>query len=298
MPDDISTDEMTTSKEELNKAERRRLHEEQYRLAQLRKESTRRKLYSEGWMALFASSEDLFRATLKELNVDKDRGDDETSNEHDSILDEYRSFYLDSLNSFGVALAEKDTESDVSLATFQSLDTLFGQSSFADPEFSSKFIKMGRRRKKRDDLEESLMQNIKDHSQAVEMLAKEEIILNQVLGDEKSNNHDFDELGKIEQSLLQLFKADRSKIIKQENAIQRARERAASLTKRIENTQSALNDIEFPLAQEDYNNATSELVRISSQIIPDLAKFIKSRHSDFEKLRQLEEHTDLTKPQV
>ena len=249
-------------------------------------------------MALFASSEDLFRATLKELNVDKDWGDDETSNEHDSILDEYRSFYLDSLNSFGVALAEKDTESDVSLATFQSLDTLFGQSSFADPEFSSKFIKMGRRRKKRDDLEESLMQNIKDHSQAVEMLAKEESILNQVLGDEKSNNDDFDELGKIEQSLLQLFKTDRSKIIKQKNAIQRAKERVASLTKRIENTQSALNDIEFPLAQEDYKNATSELVRISSQIIPDLANFIKSRHSDFEKLRQLEEHTDLTKPQV
>ncbi|KAL7519253.1 hypothetical protein ACHAWX_004038 [Stephanocyclus meneghinianus] len=36
---------------------------------------------------------------------------------------------------------------------------------------------------------------------------------------------------------------------------------------------------------------------ISSEIIPDLAKFITNRHSDFEKYRQLEQHTDLTKPQ-
>ena len=302
LPDDISTEELTTSKKELSKIERKRLHEEKYRLAQLRRESSRRKLHSEGWMALFASSEDLFRAALRELNVDKEWRDDKMSNERDSVLDEYRSFYLDSLNSFGVAVAEKDTESDISEATFKSLDD-FAQSSFADPEFSSKYIRMRRRQERRDELEASLMQNVEDHSQAMKILVKEESFLNEVKGNnEASNNDDFNDLEKIEQevntSLLKLFKADATKITKQENIVQRAKDRVLSLNRRIENTQSALEDIEFPFSQQDYNNATTELVRISSQIIPDLAKFITSRHADFEKLRLLEEHTDLTKPQV
>jgi ATP-dependent RNA helicase SUPV3L1/SUV3 len=80
------------------------------------------------------------------------------------------------------------------------------------------------------------------------------------------------------------------------NKVENAKQVVNSLAKRIDNIEKDLNDIKLPMSEEEYKQATEQLVKVSSEIIPDLAKFITSRHSDFEKYRQLEQHTDLTKP--
>ena len=303
---DITKDKQTTVQQ--SKENRRRLHKEMYMLAQQRRESTKRTRLTKEWMALFASSEDLFRATLKELNVDKREwvdSDEHTSYENDSYVADYKSFYLDSLNSFGRALAENDIESVISLESFRCVDT-FAASSFNDPIFSKKFRSMSDRLRRNDELQATLSINIKHHSHAVENLQKEETNLHEMKGGQstaarsESNHQDFEELGLIEWGMnateSNLFQTSQKKIRKQENKVGNARSLVTSLTKRIDVVQSEINGLQFPFSQEEYLYAKDELLLISSQLVPELAKYITNRHSDFEKYRQLEQHTDLTKP--
>jgi hypothetical protein len=305
IPDDETTDELLTSTNELTKDERRKIHQEKYEAAKRRKELARRKLLSEEWMRLFASSEELFRATLRELKVDiKSQSDSDVCS---SALADYRSFYLDSLNSFGAALAEQDAESDVSLTSFRSVDA-FGESLFGYPAFGSMFRAMGERLNAREELETLLKKNQERYDKAIKDLEEEKTFLSQVNGDKISdvdssvisNIMDFDELERIESdmnaSLLKAVQSSPKEILKQQNKVENAKLLVNSLMKRIDKVQKEIDDVKFPMSHEEYKDATDRLVRVSSQIIPDLAKFITSRHSDFEKYRQLEQHTDLTKP--
>jgi hypothetical protein len=288
------------------KEKRRQLHNEQFELAQQRRAFAKRTLLSQEWMSLFAYSEDLFRATLKELNVFKSEWENNTEmySEKDAALADYKSFYLDSLNSFGKALSEKDAESGISLTSFQSIDK-FADSSFGDIQFSKQYRTMGWRIQRRAKLEAQLRNNMEDHICAIKELEGEEEILNQVKGDipkppRKSKRDDFDELEQIESDVIatmsKLILSDAKMRIKQENKVENAKRRIDNIKKRIGFIQKDIDEIILPLSQEEYHAATSQLLKVSYEIIPDLARFITNRHSDFEQYRQLEQHTDLTKP--
>ena len=286
-----------SSLNEISKDERKKLHEEQARAAKRRKEMTRRKLLSEEWMRLFASSEELFRATLRELNVSKGEwgGSDATGS---SALADYKSFYLDSLNSFGTALAEQDVESDISTPSFRSLDK-FETSAFSDSSFSAKYRSNSKRISQREQLEASLEKNRKKYLQAIKELEAEERCLRQIKG-ETDNQNDFQELCDIEIALnaamLNVTQADPKEIEKQEIKVETVKHRISGLMKRIEAIEKDIDCIELPLSKVEYMEATEKLAHISSIIIPDLAKFITNRHADLTKYVLLEQHTDLTKP--
>jgi hypothetical protein len=305
------------------KEERRKLHSEKYRMALEKRESIRRKLLSEEWMRIFATSEELFRATLRELKVDKEEWSDNNERaggEKDSARSEYRSFYLDSLSSFGMALSEKDDDMTISAAASQALEK-FGESDFADLSFSKKYRAMEAGLKRREELIAELPSVNESYSRALKDLDDEEKALSNMgaklevtdvdtksstVKDETtltSSKNDFGDLEHIEEeltsSLLELLegKDAKKKVKKQMNRVSNARGLAKSLSKRLEWIKTAIDGVELPLSQEEYRNATMLLMTISSDVVPDLAKFITSRHSDFEKYRVLEQHTDLTKPQ-
>ena len=301
IPDELSM-EVHDSIVASDKEENRRLHEQKYRLAQEKKESRKRQLLCTEWMSLFSSSQELFKATLKELNVDKgDWGTDGAAFNEDSVLADYKSFYLDSLPSFGDAISEKDTETDISLVSFDSLDK-FSESSFADATFSKNYRLMISTFNRKEELQSLLKKKAERLSNAVDTLKEEKEFLEQVKGDKSTskNKQDFDELSEIEEdvdtALLKIVKADPKKISKQENKCMNVKQLVDALTKSIEHMQKEIDGIIYPLSLQQYQQATTELLNISSDLIPDLAKYIVNRHSDFEEYQRLEQHTDLTKP--
>ena len=304
IPDELSMEVHDSIAAPVDKEEKRRLHEQKYRLAQEKKESRRRGLSCTDWMSLFSSSQELFKATMKELNVDKgDWGSDGNgaASCEDSVLADYKSFYLDSLTSFGDAILEKDAETGISLDSFDSLDK-FAESSFADAKFSSNYRSMISALKRKEELQSLLAKKAERHSNAIDMLKEEEEFLKQVKGDTliSKNNQDFDELSEIEvdvnTALLNIVKSDPKKISKQENKCMNAKQHVDALIKSMERIQEEIDGIIYPLTLQQYQEATTELLDISSDLIPDLAKYIIKRHSDFEKYQELEQHTDLTKP--
>ncbi|KAL3792854.1 hypothetical protein HJC23_004779 [Cyclotella cryptica] len=304
------------------KEERRQNHAKKYQLAQRKRELARRKLLAEDWMRIFASSEDLFRATLRVLKVDKDDWDSGGrpsyhGGENDSALSEYRSFYLDSLPSFGEALSEEDAESNIGMDALTSMEQ-FAQSAFADPIFSKKFRAMNASLRRKEELYVDLGNATEFYSRALRDLEEEEKVLNAMDGGRESgranssadqftfsakDKGDYGELDRIEQevnaslSQVSLMRPDQKKLAKQKNKVNNARRLVESMSKRLDRIQADIDSMEMPLTQDEFHDATNLLLTISSEIVPALAKFITNRHSDFEKYCQLEQHTDLTKPQ-
>jgi hypothetical protein len=257
------------------KEQRRQNHTEKYEMARRKRELARRKVLAEEWMRIFASSDDLFRATLRELKVDKGEWSNDGRSYHgaenESALSEYRSFYLDSLPSFGVALSEEDTESNITTAAFKAMER-FAQSAFADPVFSKKFRAMNASLKKKEELYVELGNAKEAYSRALRDLAEEEKVLNAMESGHKSGNRanssadqfrltsknrgDYGELDRIEQevnaslSQVSIMKSDQKKLAKQKNRVSAARGLFKRTTKRVERIQADIKDTEFPLSQD------------------------------------------------
>lgn len=332
---DIVEDEFNYTPEKLKelKDERKKMHDEKYQMAAKKRELAHRKILAEELMRIFATNDDLFHATLEELDI---------SITGSNNVSEYRQFYLDSLPSFGVLLYEDPEANEQSfhqlgLTSGEVLNLLeqFSNGGFRDSVFSKKYRSMFAALKKIEELETSIQRYKEKALRQLEKVRREESILKRMESGASTTDllpflleSDFDKsdetseiesnnnqtassaegndnilLFKLESALSQLAsgKSDietaEQIILKQRNKVNNARIAAESTNNRVKRAQEILDELELPLSDDEFQSVSSLIMRVSLRLTPALAKYITNRHSDFAKYRQLEQHTDLTRPQ-
>lgn len=300
------------------KVERRKDHARKQLLAEARKERARRKILAEEWMRLFATSDELFNATLREFNITKEWGGSNSNNE-DSVLNEYRQFYLDSLQSFGALIVDDPETSEEMISLIgltneraNQLIDAFSEGGFSDQAFAKKYRTMYSNIKREADLRYSLQRANEARSKVLHELEEDLTLLTRVEEEsplQRPGENYSAELDGIESeinaTLSQLMNIPEDKLERRStqtpiqqlrNKIQKKTRLVESTNKRMNRIENELNEFQWPLSRDVYEKTNAFLMKISLQVTPALAIFITNRHSDFEKYRQLEEHTDLTSP--
>ncbi|KAL7527736.1 hypothetical protein ACHAXR_007600 [Thalassiosira sp. AJA248-18] len=308
--------------------EKLKIQQERAERASRKKELSRRRILAEELMQIFATNDECFNETLQELNVNKKWGSD-------SGLTEYRQFYLDSLQSFGVLLSEGDdnenTLAEIGLNSASAVHILeqFAMGGFSDNAraLSKKYRKMATMMKTEEELNSTLEQLRKKHEQRLQKLKVETERL-EIMKAEKSSERDkhiaslgqkvkgvkdvlpllkasgennyTTELDKLEEELTkalsQVAELSQDKSVDNDFEFKRAKAEATNLTNRVNALESEISRLKWPITQDEFQSITENVMRIVPQCAPSLAKFITNRHDDFDRYRQLEMHTDLTSP--
>ena len=286
--------------------DRRQMHEENLDFTtsrKERKERNRRRILAEELMRFFATNDDCFNMTLRELNINKTWGSD-------TGLSEYRSFYLDSLSSFGTILAENSDSVQYSGSSATNILKQFAEcGEFSnDPQLYSRTYRSMAAMMQREAEERSTLEQLqKSLEQKLQELRAEMVSL-------ESENHAlkfssegtyFSELDMIEEELLRSLsqralmsesKKARKEINRRRNTLEKIKSDAAKLKRLISRIETELEEVEWPMPRHEFQAVTEKLLKVAESVAPALAEFVTNRHEDFDKYRSLEMQTDLTKP--
>lgn len=85
-------------------------------------------------------------------------------------------------------------------------------------------------------------------------------------------------------------------IVNQRDVVNRIKATVENQGRKVGLLESEIGRIAWPMATDEYESITENIMNIALSVAPALAKFISRRHDDFDKYRQLEMHTDLTRP--
>ncbi len=253
-------------------------------------------------MRFFATNDECFNTTLRELNINKTWGSD-------TGLSEYRSFYLDSLSSFGTMLAENGDAKCSGTSAANILDQFAGCGEFSDnPQLYSKTYRsmaamMQREVEERlalEQLQKSLEQKLQELRVELLSLQSESLALNLMSEGTYSNELDMieEELSRSlsQRVLVSESRKARKEINKRKNTLDKIRSDAAKLKRLISRIESEFEEIEWPMPKHDFQAVTEKLLKVAASVAPALAEFVTHRHEDFDKYRKLEMQTDLTRP--
>ncbi|KAL3758723.1 hypothetical protein ACHAWU_001450 [Discostella pseudostelligera] len=283
-----------------SKQDRQQLHEGGFNRAANRKEMTRRRILAEELMRFFATNDDCFNMTLRELNINKTWGSD-------TGLSEYRSFYLDSLSSFGTMLAENGDAEWSGISAANILDQFAGCGEFSDnPQLYSKIYRSMAAMMQREVEDRLALEKLqKSHEQKLQELRMELLESESLALDLTSEGANFNELDMIEEelsrslsqrALISESRKARKEINKRRNTLDKIRSDATKLKRLISRIESEFDEIEWPMPKHEFQAVTEKLLKVAALVAPALAEFVTHRHEDFDKYRKLEMQTDLTKP--
>jgi len=226
---------------------------------------------------------------------------------------------------------DEDALAQVGLSTATAISILdqFAVGGFAHnvQEFSKKYRTMATISLQAEELNSTLKQLQKNHEgrlqewkaeeQLLEPMESERVHKREVIASlggkvdsakellpllKNSEKNELDELAnELSNALAQLEALSKSKtndkdLIKQRNKVIQAKGTAANLAIKISTLESEISGLKLPMSQDEFQATTENNVRIAPSVAPALAKFITSRHDDFDKYRQLAMHTDLTTP--
>lgn len=254
-------------------------------------------------MRFFAANDDCFNMTLRELNINKTWGSD-------TGLSEYRSFYLDTLSSFGTMLAESyDSMQYSDSITTNTLDQFAQCGEFSsDPQLYSKTYRNMAAMMQREVEERLALEQLqRDYEQKLQELRAEVLSLeseNRALTYSGEGTY-FNELDMIEEELSQSLslrplvsesKKGRKEINRRKSTLDKIKSDAAKIKRHISRIESEFGEVEWPMPRHEFQAVTEQLLKVAATVAPALAEFIINRHEDFDKYRKLEMQTDLTKP--
>ncbi|KAL9191173.1 hypothetical protein ACHAXT_000879 [Thalassiosira profunda] len=316
------------------KEARREAQMERYQQAEAQRGLARRKLLAEGLMRIFAARGACFNLILKELNIRKKWGSDEGLDEYRQFyLDSLPGFAKMLAEDFdnGSVLSEVGL-GGASVARM--LDDFEGGRDRNDAgAFTRRYLKMCRMVQSEEEHQSNLAKLRKKHEARLLEAKEEEEVLKSMEAEQFQERDErvaslnskvssvkemlpslasagdigdsyIDELDKLEaelsKALSQVAKLSKSRTEKdleaQRQKAKKARKEAEDTSKRIAKTEEKIAGFEYPMDKAEYEENDEKILAIASAAAPALAKFITNRHDDFDRYRQLDSFTDLTRP--
>ena len=169
------------------------------------------------------------------------------------------------------------------------------------------FIEMRAVRVREERLQTKIDQVEKAQARQLEALRSEEIRYDELrLAHQAKAEPDFAELDMIESKLdaaarllgspESIEKATAAAIDEQRRKVNAARSSAERLEEELKRLEDEMGELVRPMSEEDFQRASDDIESISRQLAPSLALLISERRSECEHYREMESHTDLTRP--
>jgi len=318
------------------KSDRRQIHEEKRKRSEKRKETNRRIRLAEELMRIFAINDECFNMTLRELNINKtwgkDSGDNGLTEYRQFYLDSLNSFgaMLAEDHDDENALAQAGLSSESAIAILGKFSEIGGSK---DPQQYSKLYRsmatmlqevarknsvLSRKRRNHEQKLQELevdgpllklmeAEQARAQDKRVESLGKKVSFAKELLPSLHglAENNYSDELDRIEKelksalnelSLVAGSKNEDKDFVKLKNKVDHAKAAAANMAEGIRRVELEISGLEWPMPRHEFESVTTDIMHLATVITPALAKFITHRHEDFDKFRELDAHTDLTKP--
>ena len=89
---------------------------------------------------------------------------------------------------------------------------------------------------------------------------------------------------------------DKEEPHKQRNKVARLKAAVTKKANKISSIENSIEELEWPMSHDEYTSINDNIMKITTGLAPALAQFITIRHEDFHKYKNMESHTDLTKP--
>lgn len=283
------------------KEERRRLHDERASAAADRREVNRRRRLAAELVAALRSRRAFRIVAPRGLGSGAAR-------------EEYRRFYLDSLDAYGELLWKGGDDdwsaSRIGLGEDTALQVLGELEAVMDGlsvDSMDAFGEMSEVVRQSEQLKSKMDRVGKGHARQLETLQNEETRYEELrLTQQAKAEPDFAQLDTIESKLDAAAKflgspkstksataAEIDAQLKKVNAIRSSADRLGEELKRLEDE---MGELVRPMSGEDFQRASDAIESISRRLAPSLALLVSERRSECEHYREMESHTDLTRP--